>query len=322
MRFTGLAAVAASILTMSWTAQAQAQTTGASADRGLFVYRGGGCTGRDRMPAFVAMSGREPDGIIAFTERSSWQAMLQSVTWSMGCWKGQPYRIAQSVPMLLDSGTTLEAGAAGKYDAYFQELARILVRNGRGDAYIRIGWEFNGNWYPWAAKKNPEAFKTYFRRIALIFRKTEGGRFKIVWNPARGKQQIAPDLVYPGDDVVDVIALDLYNQSWRPEDKADPQTRWRNHVTQPYSLNWLRVFAEQHGKPIALPEWGTGTMPNGQGMGDDPVFIANMAAWIRANNVAFHGYWDYKASDFDAELSTGRLPASAKAFRAEFGRKR
>jgi len=48
----------------------------------LFVYRGGGCTGRDRLPAFIAMAGREPDGVVAFTERTSWQNMLNSVTWS------------------------------------------------------------------------------------------------------------------------------------------------------------------------------------------------------------------------------------------------
>lgn len=285
----------------------------------LFVYRGGGCTGRERMPAFVAMLGRQPDGVIAFAERGSWPAMLNSVRWSMRCWKGAPYRIAQSVPMLLDKGTSLAEGAAGAYDAQFEELARILIESGHNDAYLRIGWEFNGGWYPWAAQKDPEAFKAYFRRIALIFRRAEGAQFKIVWNPARGRQQIAPDSVYPGDDVVDIVALDLYNQSWRPEDKADPQVRWRNHVVQPYSLDWLARFAALHNKPIAIPEWGTGTSPNGHGMGDDPLFIANMAGWIKANNVAFTGYWDYKAGDFDAELSDGGAPASAQAFRENFG---
>lgn len=285
----------------------------------IFVYRGGGCTGRDKMPAFVDMLGREPEGVVAFAQRDSWKGMLDSVGWSLRCWKGHPYQFAQSVPMLLDKGTTLAEGAAGAYDDHFAEFARILVANGRADAYLRIGWEFNGSWYPWAAKKDPEAFKAYFRRIAGIFRSAEGSRFKIVWNPARGKQQIAPDLVYPGDDVVDVIALDLYNQSWRPEDKADPAVRWRNHVVQPYSLDWLKAFAAEHGKPIAIPEWGTGTSSNGHGMGDDPRYISEMAAWINANNVVFSGYWDYPASDFDAEISDGGQPLSAAAFRKAFG---
>ncbi|MBB5685763.1 glycoside hydrolase family 26 protein [Sphingobium boeckii] len=285
----------------------------------LFVYRGGGCTGRDKLPAFITMLGREPQGVVAFAQRDTWPGMLGSVRWSMNCWKGKDYRIAQSVPMLLDQGTTLAEGAAGAYDRHFEEFARILVAAGREDAYLRIGWEFNGSWYPWAAAKDPPAFKAYFKRIAGIFRNTPGAKFKIVWNPARGKQQIAPDLVYPGDEAVDVIALDLYNQSWRPEDKADPEVRWRNHVVQPYSLGWLRTFAAQHGKPVALPEWGTGSSSNGQGMGDDPIFITHMAEWIAANNVAFTGYWDYPATDYNAEISGGNAPKSAAAFRAAFG---
>lgn len=284
----------------------------------LFVYRGGGCTGRDRLPAFEAMAGRPPDGVVAFTERTSWQNLLNSVTWSINCWSGTPYKVSQAVPMLLDKGTTLKEGAEGAYDQYFSQLGRLLVAKGRGDAYLRIGWEFNGDWYAWSAAKDPENFVRYFRRIAKIFKSIPGQQFKIVWNPARGQQKIAPDTVYPGDDVVDVIGLDLYNSSWRKED-ADPEVRWRNHLTQPYSLNWLKDFAAQHGKPIALPEWGTGTSPNGQGQGDDPLFIERMAEWIEANNVAYHAYWDYAAPDYNAELSGGRQPLSAAAFRKAFG---
>ena len=284
----------------------------------LFVYRGGGCTGRDRLPAFIAMAGREPDGVVAFTERTSWQNMLNSVNWSMNCWAGTPYRVSQAVPMLLDSGTTLAEGANGAYDQYFRKLGEALVAKGRANAYLRIGWEFNGDWYAWSAVKDPEAFVRYFRRIVTIFRSIPGQQFKIVWNPARGQQKIAPDRVYPGDDVVDVVGLDIYNSSWRKED-ADPEVRWQNHLTQPYGLNWLKEFAAQHNKPMALPEWGTGTSPNGQGQGDDPLFIRRMAEWIKANNVAYHAYWDYAAPDFNAELSGGRQPLSAAAFREVFG---
>lgn len=284
----------------------------------LFVYRGGGCTGRDRLPAFEAMAGRPPDGVVAFTERTSWQNMLNSVNWSINCWSGTPYRVSQAVPMLLDKDTTLKEGANGAYDQYFSELGRMLVAKGRADAYLRIGWEFNGDWYAWSAAKDPENFVRYFRRIAKIFQSVPGQKFKIVWNPARGEHKIAPDKVYPGDDVVDVIGIDIYNSSWRKEDD-DPEVRWRNHLTQPYSLNWLKEFAARHNKPIALPEWGTGTSPNGQGKGDDPLFIQRMAEWIEANNVAYHAYWDYAAWDYNAELSGGKQPLSAEAFRNAFG---
>lgn len=285
-----------------------------------FVYRGAGCTGRDRMASFEALLGRKADGVIEFSEQSDWAHMLTSINWALGCWDGKGYRLSQSVPMLMQSGTSLEEGAKGAYDEHFVRLGRLLVAKGHANAYLRIGWEFNGAWYKWAAAKNPEAFKRYFRRIVAAFRSVPGQKFRIVWNPAQGQQQIAPDKVWPGGDVVDVVALDLYNQSWRPQDAKDAQARWDYLVSQPYGLAWLRKFAREHRKPIALPEWGTGKRPDGHGGGDDALFMRNMAAWIAANNVVFHGYWDYPASDFNGEISTGKQPASAAAFRQGFGR--
>ncbi len=292
---------------------------GAQAEPEVFVYRGAGCTGRDRMASFETLLGRKADGVTEFAEQSDWAHMLSSIDWALGCWEGKGYRLAQSVPMLMQSGTSLEQGASGAYDHQFVALGKLLVRRGHADAYLRIGWEFNGGWYNWAAAKNPDAFKRYFRRIVAAMRRVPGQQFVIVWNPAQGEQQIAPDRIWPGDDVVDVIALDLYNQSWRPQDRGDAQARWDYLVNQPYGLAWLRTFARQHNKPIALPEWGTGKRPDGHGAGDDALFIRNMAKWIRENDVVYHGYWDYPAADFNGELSTGTQPASAEAFEDGFG---
>jgi len=287
----------------------------------LFVYKGGGCTVRERVPKFEQYLGRKADGVIGFNEIRSWDTMLRTARRSMGCLRDQPYLLASSVPMLV-KGATLQAGARGEYDKYYAELGRIMVSAGRGDAFLRIGWEFNANWYTWCAARDPEAWVQYFRRIVKAFRSVPGSNFKIVWNPARGRQRIAPDKVYPGDDVVDVVALDLYNASDRPIDHTDPVVRWRNHVVQPYSLQWLADFGRQHRKPIAIPEWGTGTRPDGRGLGDDPLFITNMAKWIRDNNVLFHGYWDYGAKDFNANLSNGQFPNSSAAFKKAFHQKR
>lgn len=289
-----------------------------------YVYRGAGCTGRDRMAAFETLIGTPAAGVAEFSETIDWQHMLNSINWAQGCWEGHRIGLSQSVPMLMQngSGTTLQAGARGDYDRHFHDLGKLLVAKGRADAYLRIGWEFNGGWYPWAAKDDPEAWKRYFRRIVGALRSVPGQRFRIVWNPAQGEQQIAPDRVYPGDDVVDVIGLDLYNQSWRPQDAGDPVARWENLRTMSYGLDWLARFGREHRKPLALPEWGTGTRPDGHGWGDDPLFVTNMAQWIAANDVAYHVYWDYNAGDFNGELSSGRQPKAAAAFRRAFAPKR
>lgn len=297
-----------------WTGPALAKTAE------VFTYRGAGCTGAGRMAPFEALLGRHADGVTEFTELTDWSHMLSSVNWALGCWQGKNYHLSQSVPMLMGngSGTTLREGATGAYDQHFVALGKLLVAKGYPDAYLRIGWEFNGGWYPWAAAQDPESFKAYFRRIVQAFRSVPGQRFKIVWNPAQGQQQIAPDKVYPGDDVVDIIGLDLYNQSWATN-STDPEVRWKAVASQPYGLDWLKDFATRHGKPMALPEWGTGTRPDGHGFGDDPTFINNVAAFIRANNVAYHTYWDYNAGDFNGEISSGRQPLSAAAFKKDFG---
>lgn len=287
----------------------------------MFVYRGAGCTGKARMAAFERLLGRPADGIVEFSERSDWAHMLSSINWALGCWKGTPYRLAQSVPMLMDRGTSLAEGADGAYDRHYRALGELLVKKGYADAYLRIGWEFNGDWYPWAAKRDPAAFVRYFRRIVTALRAVPGQRFVIVWNPAQGVQQIAPDKVWPGTAYVDVVAVDLYNQSWNPLDRLNPERRWKTLVDQPYGLAWAARFAAKQGKPLALPEWGTGTRPDGHGFGDDPVFIERVAAFVRGHRTAFTGYWDYNAGDYNAELSNGRQPRAAAAFRAQFGRK-
>jgi hypothetical protein len=43
----------------------------------------------------------------------------------------------------LASGVTFAACAAGMYDSHFATLGANLVREGRGDSYIRLGWEAN-----------------------------------------------------------------------------------------------------------------------------------------------------------------------------------
>lgn len=42
------------------------------------------------------------------------------------------------------SGTSLADVTGGKQDAHYAQLAATLVANGFPDAYVRLGWEFNG----------------------------------------------------------------------------------------------------------------------------------------------------------------------------------
>jgi hypothetical protein len=193
-----------------------------------------------------------------------------------------------------------------------------VTGKGHGAAVIRLGWEFNGHWSPWDAAKDPQAFIDYWRRIVGLMRGVPGAAFRFDWNPILGNSTIAPDRVWPGGDVVDVIGLDVYNQSWTVP-RLGPQARWRELRTQPIGLDWHRAFAAARGKPRSFPEWGTGRRPDGSGGGDDPVFIAGMAAWLAAPDILYHGYWDFPAEDYYALISTGEFPQAAAMLRRHFG---
>jgi hypothetical protein len=285
----------------------------------LGVYQGGGCDGVKRLPVFSGWFGRPPDLALDFFATNSWDALVSSADWSIICWEPTGLSMSFSIPMLPQvADANLADGAAGRYDATFTRIARTLVNHGFAGAALRIGWEFNGGWYPWAAGKDPASWVAYWRRIVTVMRAVPGARFRFDWNPALGKLGLAPDSVYPGDEYVDVIGLDVYNQSWTTPMPA-PEQRWLELLNQPYGLQWHRDFALAHGKPVSFPEWGTGTRPDGRGGGDDPVFVERMADWIAASHLAYHAYWDYPAGDYNARLSDGHQPEAGAAFLRRFG---
>lgn len=306
-------------MTLIGAALAAALLARPAAPADLAVYKGAGCEGRPRLADFEAWLGRPVDRVVDFLARDSWDSILRSARWVSGCWRDTPYALVLSIPMLPDKTcATLAEGARGAYNEHFRAIAERLVADGHGRAVLRIGWEFNGGWYPWAAKRDPGAWVGMWRQIVTTMRAVPGANFLFDWNPTLGWQQIPADRVYPGDDYVDVIGLDTYNQTWNRA--ADtPERRWADLMNQPYGLKWHAGFARARGKPMSFAEWGTGTRPDGHGGGDDPLYIRNMADWIHRHPVLYHGYWDYPAADFHARLSAGRFPLAGAELRRQFG---
>lgn len=285
----------------------------------LGVYKGAGCAGRAALAGFNAWLGRKPEWVVDFVAQETWLTFDRSASWIMGCWRGADYQLTLAVPMLTqDRHNTLAQGVAGAYDDHFKRLAQGLVSTGRADTVIRLGWEFNGDWYTWHASQNPDAFIRYWRRIVGVMRAVPNSRFRFDWNPNLGRAGIAADLVYPGDDAVDIIGLDVYNQSWT-KPRPSSQERWIELRQQPFGLDWHRSFAEAKGKPRSFPEWGTGRRPDGSGGEDDPLFISEMAQWVAASDVVYHAYWDYPDPGYYALMSTGQFPRAAAMFRERFG---
>ena len=285
------------------------------------IYGGPGCYARPELAAFERWLGRRVELVVDFGEyRRGWRGMTEQAGWLTQCWRagaGVP-RLVLGVPMLMqgDDSRALRRGAEGAHDGSFRQLARLLSNARRGDTILRLGWEFNGSWYAWSAAADPAAFAAYWRRIVGTMRAAAPeARFLFDWNPALGAE--SAERAYPGDDVVDVIGLDAYNQTWPA--MAEPERRWSYLLDHPTGLRWHHDFAMARGKPRSFPEWGTGTRPDGLGGGDDPLYIRNMFAWFRAGGppVLYHCYWNAATAEYDSKVTANKFSRATAALRAE-----
>ena len=216
---------------------------------------------------------------------------------------------------------SLASGARGEYNTYFQKLAENLVKYGLGDSVLRLGWEFDGNWFTWSARKDPDSFAAYFREIVKTMRAVPGAeKLQFCWNPgAGGDKKFRQESAWPGDDYVDIIGLDIYDQSWMPgtyplpvdatpEDKeARRRKSWDEMLNGDHGLNFWRDFGVEHHKPLAFPEWGDDNRPDNHDGDDNVVFIEGMHKFITdpMNNVYFQLYFDVNAGDGHHQLSPG-----------------
>jgi hypothetical protein len=221
-----------------------------------------------------------PVGIAnVYPERSTW-AELRDDTWEVRRYSGLPGRLSIAVPLMpTDEPTTLQSIAAGDHDADFEQLASNLVNLGRGDSDIRLGWEFNGDWYGWSAR-DPSAFIDAYRRIAAIFRATSP-KFSLDWNgnavqSACGHNPFAE--LYPGDDVVDVVGVDAYDWSGTGVHDSASFVAWASTDQGIYA--WLN-FSHRHHKLFAVSEWGL--VGNSNGEGDNIAFMLGMFNFFKSN---------------------------------------
>lgn len=281
----------------------------------LGTFRGAANVGG--IQAYEAWRGRPVHRVLDFLADDDW-GKIAAPTWWVNTWSASPYRtrLIYSVPLLPRTGGTLAQGARGDFNAHFRKLAQLLVAKGQGGVTLRLGWEFNGNWYRWnvGVPNGPANYAAYWRQIVTTMRAVPGAAFKFDWCTNNGSvpYELNPENAYPGDAYVDYIAQDVYDQAWPATGNA--ATRWKQIRTKRYGLDWLVAFAAKHGKRVAVPEWGLGYDANGGG--DAPYFVARMHEWLAARNVAYSNQWEYTDTP---RLMTGRNPRSAVEFLRRFG---
>ncbi|OAA25139.1 Glycosyl hydrolase family 26, partial [Frankia sp. EI5c] len=168
------------------------------------------------LAAWESWVGRSTDIAILFTSRANWETVTRD-DWPLADFRPQTYsgQVSIAQPLLVE-GSNEAACARGEYDSHWRDFGNTLVRNGRPDAIVRLGWEFNGNWFKFWEPKDTGTWKVCFTRAAASIRST-APQVKIEWTmTAHRDTMVNGDNVwdaYPGDDVVDIIGIDAYDSS-------------------------------------------------------------------------------------------------------------
>jgi hypothetical protein len=272
---------------------------------------------------FATWRGRPLDVAVAGSNWASWDEIIAPYVSDLSSFPGF---LQLRMPMLPGTGATLASGvtfascASGSYDSYFVSLGQFLVGRGRGDSHVRIGWEANGNWYPWNAGNaaSPQEWVQCFQHEATALR-SAAPNVQIDWNmnadtktPASGN---ATD-IYPGDAYVDSIGVDFYD--FFPA--LDTDALWTQHYMDqapgggPHGIGAWLAYAVSRGKPFSVPEWGiiNSSAADCSCGGDDPVYVGHMHDFFAASaaNMAYESYFNLPVTTGTTENETIIYPST------------
>ena len=292
-----------------------------------------GCSGKS-LDAY----GIERDVYGTWMGRSSWEDLAKG-NWlwvkesGVPQWRQEHFEraIDVGVPLIpTDSGqdfnTLLDQAASGARDDTYRSLGKCLARYGSKMVFARIWWEFN--MYP--VRQTPKRFIAAWRRAVPLIRKgfqdaaRPGQTLEIVWCTNSGAPD--PEPFYPGDDVVDVIGSDVYGMVWGGSDPTVAQMIHRI-LKDPFMLEWLAHFANQHGKPTCIGEWAN-VAPRGSeqktmhGVGDCPEYIDTIYDWIKTCKHGCRYVCYFNLPDGGVETTLDQTPRAAARLKTRAGQAR
>lgn len=295
------------------------------------VFRGSGKP--DQTAEYEKWLGRPVTYVLDFVGRqpedstTPW-ATIDNPGWTCGQWANTKYSLVLSAAMLPTNSQTLAAGAKGEYNSHWKKFGEVMVNRGCDDAILRLGWEFNGLFFPWSAaggNGQDKNYAAYWRQIVNTLRSVPGQSFKFDWCPLAGvDNQTNPENAYPGNEYVDIIGLDAYDTGVAG---TTGEERWKAQKERVFGLNWHLAFAKKMNKPVSFPEWGI-TVPSGgktYGGGDNPYYIQKMYEWMNAlpasggGSLTYHSYFEVDAHDGAHRLMLGQFPNSTAKFKQLFG---
>lgn len=153
---------------------------------------------------------------------------------------------------------TLARIVGGAFDADLAAWGRAAAALGH-PIIAEYGTEMNGDWFPWNAAWNGRAkggalFAAAYRHIVEVTRAAGGDNVVWVFHinntdwPEPGWNRM--ERYYPGNDVVDWLAVSVYSMQAPDED-------WRTSFPASFGQAYRRLTALAPGKPVIAAEFGT-----------------------------------------------------------------
>jgi len=234
---------------------------------------------QDREPAFGVYRPVFPNDLTAVDEYEGTSGVRMDIVHWYALWGGWKSAFDRSdlesvgrrgsIPLITwepwsgrsdDPGWSLrQAVLSGRHDAYIASWARGLADYQR-PVLLRFGHEMHHQSYPWAVGINGNTADDYvatWRHVHDIFARHGATNVEWVWNPntlAGASAEIYEPLyrsLYPGDEYVDWVGLDIYNTG--PElDWGAPTWRSFAEILGPA----YHAVAMVTDKPLLLPEVG------------------------------------------------------------------
>jgi beta-mannanase len=159
-----------------------------------------------------------------------------------------------------DPDWTLKASIlSGRNDAYIESWARGLAAY-RGRVLLRFAHEMHDQTYPWAVGINGNTAADYlasWRHVRDIFRREGATNVEWVWSPNtigdadRDAHIAVYASLYPGDENVDWVGLDVFNTGPGLDWGAPYWRSFSEVLWHPYA-----AITAVSSKPLVLPEVG------------------------------------------------------------------
>ncbi len=307
----------------------------------------------------TTVNGQYKDGFVGNSESAAYTASQDPRTKKMIPVVGIPLASTFSTGWSNTNTKQFTDIANGDHDAVFRGIVDTWSHSGFPVVYYRLGWEMNFNNWPWFVGTNTTqatAWVNAFRRMSKIIRAEAAVKNQtayIVWNPmVINYDKIPVPDVYPGDDYVDVLGLDLYNTCW-PVTYKDvttgkmlaSQTDWIQSAanreafwnglaggTGVWGMSQHIAFAKNRNqtgtvapKPIALCESGSGKQPgNDAGLYNEgvfPVWLGQQISLAAQQGIPcpFVNIWDTNVGDGTWQFTGNLQPVTQAAWVSAFG---